>query len=255
MKNYSKITFFIILSLILVACGSSNQEPTPISVEDALKTAEVDAWLSVTQTIIAGATATPTHTPIPTNTPIPTITSTPLPQPIVLAGAGDSVVDFDWEGPGIIHIKHTGGSNFIVESYDANNNQIDLVVNTIGSYDGIVILNLTDNEDAARFQVTAGGAWEMTISPFSAARNFPVPVTISGIGDEVVILQGNADTIQADNSQGDGNFIIQAVGDRGIDLIFNEISPYTGTALLPSSRTLLLIIKAEGPWSLQITGK
>lgn len=257
-----KIVILVIFLILFICCCSiavSGMKPNtpnaPAQDPNAALTQAVDtAWAAITQTASA-FTPTPSATPRPTDTPIPTATNTPLPQPITLTGTGDSVVDVNWDGPGIMHIKHVGGSNFAVQNFDANNQQIALSVNTIGNYEGTVPLDFLDSEDTARLQITAGGAWEITISPPAAARAFDLPATITGIGDDVVRLRGgNADLIKADNSQGTSNFAVWAYSQGGRDLVFNEIAPYTGTGLLQPS-TFLLVITAEGNWSLEVTTK
>ena len=202
-------------------------------------------------------TPLPTNTAAPTRTPRPTSTSTPIPEPIFLTSVGDSVFDIQkWEGPAILKIKYTGGSNFAVRNYPANSNDYyDLLVNTIGPYEGTVPLDFRDGQQTARFEVIAAlsGAWEFHIEPLANARIEHIPGTISGIGDEVVFIQGDtADLLKADAYQAKHNFAIWAITSRRIDLVINEIAPYTGTNILDSS-TFGLIVHATGPWSLEIT--
>ena len=232
----------------------SNKEPS-LSKEDIQSTANALAFTTVAQTQIAAFTITPSLTLAPTKTPLPTATNTPPPEPIILTGSGDSIVDVSkWKGPAIMHAKYGSGGNFAVINYGPNNERIDLLINTIGAYDGIVQVDFLDNEDTSRLEVSAEGPWEFTILPLTAARAFDIPSTITGVGDEVIVLRGgNADVIKADNSQGDGNFAIWAYGTSGTrDLIFNEIAPYTGSALLASD-TFVLTITATNGWSLEIT--
>lgn len=252
-----KITFYkmflvsVVVLLSVWACGSTVDPTQDIS---AISTSAIlTAWAPFTQTA-AAFTLTPSATPLPTNTPIPTATNTPLPQPVTLSGSGDSVVDVLWDGPGILTITHNGGGNFAIQSYDANNNYMDLLVNTIGNYQGTLPLDLLDREDTARFQITAGGSWQIVISPLVSARVFELPAVITGVGDDVLIIRGgNADTIAADN-QGNGNFAVWSYSSSGRDLVFNEIAPYTGTALLKSD-TFLLVIVAQSNWTLDIKSR
>lgn len=246
--------FFITCSFFscLVSLFSPGTSAQPTQDINAVSTnAMLTAWAPFTQTAEA-YTPTPSSTPLPTNTPIPTVTNTPLPQPVTLSGNGDSVVDVPWDGPGILTITHNGGGNFAIQSYDANNNYMDLLVNTIGNYQGTVPLDLLDREDTARFQITAGGSWQIVVSPLISARAFELPAVITGVGDDVVIIRGgNADTVAA-NNQGNSNFAVWSYSGSGRDLVFNEIAPYTGTALLKSD-TFLLVIVAQGDWTLDIS--
>lgn len=250
-----KNIFLFIILFVMFACGTSQAPALPA--KDIQSTAMSLALTAVAQTQIAGATSTPTKTLAPAKTPIPTATKTPLPQPIALTGTGDSIIDVaKWDGAAIVHIKYASGGNFAVINYDSNNKKIDLLVNTIGAYEGTVPLDFRSSEQTVRFEVKASGPWEFLISPLISARDFDLPVVITGTGDDVVIIRGgNADTIKADNSQGDGNFAVWAYSNStGRDLIFNEIAPYTGIAML-SPDTLVLTITATGNWSLEITTK
>ena len=130
--------------------------------------------------VISTFTPAPTNTAAPTKTPRPTATSTPIPEPIFLTSYGDSVFDIEkWEGPAILKIKYMGDRNFVVRNYPANsNNYYDLLVNTIGSYEGTVPLDFRDGEQTGRFEVQASGTWEFHIEPLASARIEHVPGTI-----------------------------------------------------------------------------
>jgi len=153
-----------------------------------------------------------------------------------------------------LKIKYIGDSNFVVRNYPANgNNYYDLLVNTIGSYEGTVPLDFRDGEQTARFEVQASGTWEFHIEPLASARIEHVPGTIIGKGDDVIFIGGEPpDLLTADALQAESNFVVQGMANRGFDLVINEIAPYLGTTILDSS-TIALIVHATGPWSLEIT--
>jgi len=253
---YNKAVFISISIFLLSACASpAAPEPT---IDVAKIQTDVAATFSAELTAAAPTnTPPPTNTPLPTNTPRPTITPTPQPQPVILTGTGDSIVDFvKWSGPAILHVKHVGGSNFILKNYPANGNEYyDLLINTIGSYEGTLPLDFIDGQLTARFEVKAGGQWEIQVLPFDTIRREIIPGVIQGVGDDVLAFRTthNTDVLKVDASQASGNFIIHAFTRSGkIDLAVNEIAPYTGTVLLDSG-TVILIINTTGPWSLDIT--
>ena len=205
--------------------------------------------------VISTFTAVPTDTPAPTRTRRPTATATPTPEPIFFVSYGDSVFDIQkWEGPAILKMKYTGDRNFIVENFAANSSvPYELLVNTIGPYEGTVPLDFRDGEQTARFEIKASGTWEFHIEPLAKARIERIPGTISGKGDDVVLIGGGTpDLLKADASQASRNFIVEGIADARYDLVINEIAPYTGTNILDPS-TIALIIHATGPWSLEIT--
>jgi hypothetical protein len=201
----------------------------------------------------------PTNTPLPTETPAPTDTPLPptaTPAPIILQGSGDSVVDVPKNSdPAIAKITYQGGGNFGLWNDDANGEHIDLLVNVIGSYQGVVPLDFLKNEHTTRFEISAEGNWTIEILPLSQARKESIPGTIQGNGDDVIFISdsGTPDLLKADASSAEGNFAVWEYGtDR--DLLINEIAPYTGTVALDKN-TVLLVVQATGPWSFEISTK
>jgi hypothetical protein len=257
-KNVVVSIMFIAFVLAVAACASNTPSAPQANPTDISNTAIAFAWTSYAKTVTASA-PTATLTPVPpTNTPRPTVTFTPAPQPIVLTGTGDSIVDVQkWNGPALMKSAYNSGSNFIVINYDSNNQRIDTMINTIGSYSGTRLLDRYDAEQTARLEVKASGPWEIQILPFKSIRQEIVPGTIQGINDDVILVNassGNPDTIKADALQTVSNFIVYALGDNGYDLVFNEIGPYTSTALFGRG-VKLIEVRAEGTWSLEITTK
>lgn len=261
-KNQTNKIVAIISAIFIVCClctlcssvisAASNNTPSTRqkATESNIQAAATDTPQGPTET------PQPTDTPAPTDTPEPTFTPTPLPEPIILTGNGDNVVDLQkWDGPAILKATYNGGGNFIVTNFDGSNNQIDLLVNTIGNYTGTLPLDFYDNQQTARFQITASGPWELQIIPFQQARKESVPTTITGTGDEVVILTDNVpDLLKITANQASRNFIVMAYGSDGQDLLVNEIAPYTGTVMAPSG-TYVIVITATGPWSIEVTTK
>ena len=201
-------------------------------------------------------TPKPTNTPRPTNTPAPTLTPTPIPEPIILNGNGDSVVDMEkWSGPAIARITYTGSRNFAVWNYDSNGEKIDLLVNIIGRYQGTVPIDFLDNQHTARFEVNASGQWEIQVLPLSEIRREQIPGTITGTGDDVIFLDGtNPDLLQIDATKAKGNFAIWAYGNRR-NLVVNEIATYQGTVVVSRDTIILVISEGGGEWTIEVTTK
>jgi len=158
-----------------------------------------------------------------------------------------------WDGPAIALITHSGGGNFAVWNYDENGERIDLLVNKIGSYKGTVPIDFLDREHTARFEVKAGGQWEIRLLLLTEARREQIPGTFAGSGDEVVILVGNRpDLLKIDGTRAKGNFAIWSYGNAR-DLVLNEIAPYQGTVMLSSDTIILVIKEGGGQWSIEVT--
>lgn len=238
--------YLISLILFISAVNRSNS-PEYIAAQTA-----TSVQATATQEVIAAATntqaAVPTNTPAPTNTPEPTPTPTQPPAPQVFSGSGDDVINIESVGAAIVDIEHSGGSNFIVESFDSGGNQIDLLVNTIGNYTGRIELDFLQGEATAMLQIQAGGSWSIKIQPLSLdiLNSVSVPGTYPGSGDDVIYIDGNARTGTFE-AIGESNFIVWTIGNAR-ELAVNEIAPYSGKVIIPNG-TLLLIIKAEGPWT------
>lgn len=250
------ILISLLIIILLSACNQPAPTPRIVEIEvTATPTATAVATNTPTPTATA-TTAPPTRTPRPTNTPRPTATPTPIPEPITLSGRGDSVLDVEkWDGPAIALITHSGGGNFAVWNYDVNGDRIDLLVNKIGSYKGTVPIDLLDREHTARFEVKAGGQWEIRLLLLTEARREQIPGTFTGSGDEVVILQGNnADLLKVDGTRAKGNLAIWSYGNTR-DLVVNEIAPYQGTVMVASDTLLLVISEGGGQWSIEVTTK
>ena len=245
----------VLLLVIAVACGSPASIETAGTVTPGIAERATDSP-APTDTPLPTNTPRPTKTPRPTHTPRPTSTPTPSPEPIVLTGSGDSVVDFEkWEGPALAHIVYTGGGNFVVWNYGPDGERIDLLVNTIGQYEGTRPLDFLDGEHTVRFQVESSGQWTIEVLPLiDYIRVEEVPGIIEGVGDEVVALIGEEpDLLKVDASGARSNFVIWGYGNWR-DLLVNEIAPYSGTVVV-SRDTFILVIEAEGPWTIEVTAR
>jgi len=230
---------------------------TPTSL--ATSTPTYTSTPSLTPTITDTPTITPTFTitSTPTKTPLPSKTPTATANPFLYTGKGDQVLDItkpDPSKPAIMKINYSGGSNFAVQNYDAQGNQIDLLVNVIGSYKGTVPLDFLENESTTRLQITSSGNWTIEILPITEMRRETIPGQITGLGDDVVYLNGtNPDLLKVDASSAQDNFVVWSYGSRR-NLLVNEIAPYTGTVIMPNDTTIL-VIQATGKWSLEVTTK
>jgi hypothetical protein len=88
------------------------------------------------------------------------ITGTPL----IFKGYGDDVISFTSTGTGlrIFTMKYSGGGNYIIWLKDSQGNNIDLLVNDIGSYNGKKSAKLTSGD--YYLDITASGPWSIEIN-------------------------------------------------------------------------------------------
>jgi hypothetical protein len=207
------IAFCLICTGISVISNMLGLSPEPtINPVDIQDTAEAAVWLNLTKT----AQAIPTATRTPTAVPLPTESPTPAPTlaPIILEGTGDSVVDVQKPyNPMIARIVYNGGRNFAIWNVDAGGNKIDLLVNTIGAYQGTVPIDFLQNQQTARFEITASDAWKIEILPLASARRENIPATIQGKGDDVIFFDGvGSPDLMTANATGSSNFVVWEYG-------------------------------------------
>lgn len=261
------VSLFVLCCLCSIPIAILNPSGSNPEIAQATNAADVASIQTASvETVVAQVTQnSPTNTPKPSNTPKPTNTpqptNTPLPptstpSPIILTGNGDSIVDF--ENPfnlAIVHITGNASSrHFAVKNYDGNGNYLDLLVNTTDPYDGIRPLDFGNNEHTTRFEVKAVGEWKIEILPLTSARVLNVPGSIEGKGDEVLILRGGKpDLAKIKGNASSRHFAIKAYGNYA-DLLVNTTDPYEGTVIVRSD-TVVIEIKAEGNWSIEITSK
>ena len=259
MKEILKKGSLFFLTLFLVACGTSAEQVEPTIDVNALYTQAAETVIAgVNQTSTANA---PTNTPVPTNTLAPTNTPvppTPIPEPVVLTGTGDYVVDFD--NPfevAIVHIVGNASSrHFAVQTYSSNGERIDLLANTTDPYDGIKALDLSTDKKSTRFEVTATGEWRIEILSIASARILTVPGVIEGKGDEVLWVNGSVpDLAIIRGNAASSHFAVKVYGLNGYaDLLVNTTDPYEGTTIL-NGAPLLIEVYAKDNWSIEMTAK
>lgn len=252
--------------LLLSACGiapapTATPQPSPTTAPTATPIPPTAIPPTVTP-IPPTATPLPTATPRPTATPVPTATPIPEKPSIILSGKGNDVVDVKkWPGFATMRITATGNSNFAVWNYDSDGKKEQLLVNTIGAYRGVVLLDLGDDDRTTRLEVLSEGTWQFEIRPVKNSTYLYDTYTYEGRGDDVImLLMKNLDLLKIQAPGSTSNFAVMAYSldnnnrwDRS--LLVNKIGAYSGTSVLPKGDPALLVIKAVGPWQFTITTK
>lgn len=169
-------------------------------------------------------------------------------EPVTQQGSGDSIIELP-AGAGIVTSSHNGSANFIVQVLDANNGSTgDLLVNTIGAYNGTAAYGITAFGEGVRLQVTADGAWELTIAPIASAPD----LAASGSGDGVFLYGGDAGAA-ALTHDGAANFIVQQHSDDflAMGLLVNDIGAYSGTVPMGAGPSVVTVM-ADGGWTIAV---
>jgi len=249
-RHLSIIFLFV---LLITACS-----PTAEQIEAAIdKTNEAKptntetSFPTPTSTFTLTFTPTNTNTPKPTNTKRPTNTPTPKPEPIIFEGSGDDVIQFDkWDGPAIVDAVREGGGHFAITSYDKDGEYLELLVNTIGPYQGKVSMDLLGFGDtnATMLEISASGPWQISIYPFDRdyQNQVSVPGSYENNTDDLVVVDGSPSTATFICS--DGHFAVWGISEDDIDLLVNDIAPYEGKVIVSSS-VFLIVVSAGSSWS------
>jgi hypothetical protein len=250
-KKWWVITIAVVVMLSVIAglTGGSDDAadatpPATTSDEraDTTDTTEPAATTTDAPTTTVEATTTTTE-------PAPTTTAAPEP-PFVIAGSGDAVQPFTIPGGdtiGIATISYDGSGNFAVWALDANLEQVDLLVNEIGSYQGTVLL---PTEGSAALEITASGNWVVEVKQLAASQAWDG--TVAGRGDNVLVYLGDTG-IAAVTHNGESNFSMFSyplTGNGFADLLVNEIGPYAGSVRFPGPA--LVEISADGDWAITV---
>lgn len=172
------------------------------------------------------------------------------------SGSGDDVLKITKPGgataPALVTLTHSGSRNFIVWGLNKDLENTDLLANEIGDYKGRVLLDAAEfdtPQTSTHLDITADGAWTVTVQPIGAARSMSSNKT-TGAGDDVLRWTGKAAPARFTHD-GDRNFIVwarEADGDL-IDLLINTIGDYNGRVNVPSG-TRLVTVEADGRWSI-----
>lgn len=177
----------------------------------------------------------------------------PAPEPIELTGTGPSVVDIEkgnYPAIAVIEGNETGGF-FAITSLDANGKMLNLLVNTTEPYSGIRPLDIAQNELTARLEIETEGEWSINILPVTEANTLPVPGVYEGEGDNVLILDGVADTATISGNSAGSSFVVLGYSSTSFDLLANTTEPYEGEVIV-NPDTIVLEIEAVGPWSISV---
>lgn len=250
---YRKPWFIVVAVLIaIVAIGSSGddtEDSNLASEEPTSSTTSTTGTDSATTTSIGTTTTTTTSTTTTTTAPTTTTTTLPAWDTFTVEGSGDDVIDFvvPNDDPAVLELTHRGSSNFSVVSYTAAGERLDLLVNEIGLYSGARPVNFLTGEEVGELEITANGAWAITVRPLFASPT--LESTFSGTGSEVLLYLANESRLSLTHN-GSSNFVVRAWSASERDLLVNEIGAYEGTVRIDPS-ALVIEVEADGDWTME----
>jgi hypothetical protein len=173
-------------------------------------------------------------------------------------GNGNDIVDVSSIGNDlqIVYVEATGSGNFFTDTLDASLDRISLLVNEIGNFSVIHIVNTASSygnfEYAKYLEVDSDHSWEFVFKPIASARNFDGS-SISGFRSEVIeayTLNGSKKVLSISHS-GSGNVFVEEYdcNGRNVGLLVNEIGNFSGN-YVTKSNTCILEIQADGNWTI-----
>lgn len=155
-------------------------------------------------------------------------------------------------GVTIIEARHDGDSNFVVELIPTEDGREDLLINTIGAYDGAA--GTLAEPGSYLLDIDADGDWEIDVRQPSAtaAEAESLPVELDGSGpawDGPFQFDGLGHARGVHD--GERNFIVEILPQDGLftELVFNEIGRFEGETTFDIDGIGYVIVDADGSWS------
>lgn len=168
-------------------------------------------------------------------------------ETLTQSGSGDSLITLPAGAFfGLVSSTHDGSSNFAIVVLDADNEPTgDLLANTIGAYSGAAAYGAMSVTEPASLQITADGAWTISVAPMSSATALPE----SGTGDGVFLYEGDAGALTLTHDGASNFVVIEDTGDEfTMGLLVNEIGQYTGTVPI-SAGPSVITVAGDGNWT------
>lgn len=167
-------------------------------------------------------------------------------EPVTFTGSGDDIIDVPSNlSTSLVTAKYEGSHNFVVKALDKSMNSVDLLVNTIGTYDGTTLIG-TRSATVSHLEINSSGPWTVTLTPLEDAPSLTNGESYQG--DKIFKLSAsNANKLTITNN-GKSNFVVRGVmGSGDINLLVNEIGNYSGTVV--NKNYSLLMVESSGTWS------
>jgi len=246
----------IITAVIALVIGSAiggSGTDSPAAAGPAATVTAPAPTVTVTEPVATDEEPAPTEEP--TEEPDPEPTEDPAPKPQTFSGRGSDVIKFKkpitdamlvtttWNGP---------QDNNTIYAIDAEGNDNDLLVNTIGSYKGTNLINLYEGDSVRALKVEGSGSWKIRLRPVSAAKAWDGSGTYKGSSDDVINVKDvfdGLDSLRFKSTQADGNITVYGLGD-GEELIVNDIGNFSGKHLVPEG-VVLFRVSSDGSWSMK----
>ncbi len=230
-------------SALATTVASTGAPVTTVAPSIAPTTLPSPSTASVATTALPATTA-PAATTVPATEgpPVPL----KFPPPTVVTGTGNRTFKItlaEESSPVLLQATHKGTRNFIVKALDAKGAALNVPINQVGAFSGSVVL-----EPAASLQITADGAWSVTIKPLLSARQIGSEPS-SGKGSEVLVYAGPPVRASVSHN-GQRTFSIEYWSNSTHTAVVNEVGSYQGVIDVPGNPITVMAIVADGTWTI-----
>lgn len=188
-----------------------------------------------------------------TTTTKPAPTTAPFVDPQHYEGDGDGEVTLPADmGAALARIAVRDSQRFTVESVGVDDRPLGTVVDTTQTYTGTRPLNFETGPTAAHLRVTTDGVWTIDVVDLDEAPRLRAPGHYDGVGDQVVFVGGDPSHATFHATATNGRFVVDGYGIFKAPIV-DEPSPYRATVVLPREAGFVLEIRADGPWSADLS--
>jgi len=179
--------------------------------------------------------------------------------PVVFTGEGNDEIVFEKPaptGPFLVDTVYEGPGVFSVWGFDAAGEQTELIASAVGTTSATAVADLDSTRDTVGVTVESEGTWTITIRPFSQVDR-AVDV-ISGDSDAVVLMQPTLEAPRAARIVFDGSGFISIwarSSTEGTTLLASSPDPLTDVVAFPADAEVLVMVTADGPWTLEVRSR
>ena len=179
---------------------------------------------------------------------MPLVPDGPPPADKTYQGRGNKTFDISLDDDylHIAKITHDGSSNFMVDSLTADGDPVDLVVNEVGDYNGVRLLD-AEREVPAKLKIRADGRWKVTVMVADKAPKWTGKA--SGKSDTILQVDPKDPEVRVRfTHKGRSNTTVLLYGAEPA-LLVNEIGRYSGEMSIPTG-TEFIEVTGDGAWTL-----
>lgn len=241
--------------------SEQSQQQKSQSEEPSEATATRSPTPSASPTATREPTPTESPTPTPTATPSPTPTPEPTPAPdgpsYAFRASGNAATETFYVEGGLVEfdLAHSGQSHFAIWLLNDRGEREELLVNTIGSWDGRVVMNLPEGDYL--LDIAADGTWNANVRQprYSTVEVKSLPQSMSDDDSNYIgPIYVDGLTRVSFVGQDDDHYGVWLLNHRGnnVDLLFNEIGPFEGSTAFGGEGVALIQVDTNGRWKMVI---